>query len=129
MNHGSLSTTLLAASRGRYRSFILLAIDAGRLIAAACWVNREAFPGKPLFNPESEGCLPMDILVAESNGSRQILDAMAQDSTSRRCRAGQSDESCPSTANRPAGDQHRDKQDVSRHVSVEAACRLRLLGR
>ena len=74
--------------KGSLQVVYITAIDAGKLIAAGCWVNREAFPGKPLFNPESEGCLPMDILVAESNGSRQILDAMAQDSTSRRCGAG-----------------------------------------
>jgi hypothetical protein len=38
----------------------------GRLIAAAMWIDRTTYPGKPLFNPETEGCLPMSILVAES---------------------------------------------------------------
>ena len=37
-----------------------------RLLAAAMWVDRSSFPGKPLFNPETEGCLPMAILLADS---------------------------------------------------------------
>lgn len=39
---------------------------ADRLICAAMWINREAFPGKPLFNPQTAGCLPMQILLADS---------------------------------------------------------------
>lgn len=38
----------------------------GQLIASALWVDREAFPGQPLFNSETEGCLPMKVLVADS---------------------------------------------------------------
>jgi hypothetical protein len=38
----------------------------GKLIAAAMWIDRASYPGKPLFNPETEGCLPMSILLAES---------------------------------------------------------------
>lgn len=41
-------------------------LGGSRLIASALWVDREAFPGKPLFNAETEGCLPMKILVADS---------------------------------------------------------------
>jgi hypothetical protein len=37
-----------------------------KLLAAAMWIDRATFPGKPLFNPETEGCLPMSILVADS---------------------------------------------------------------
>ena len=38
-----------------------------RLLAANLWVDREAFgPDAPIFNPETEGCLPMKILLAES---------------------------------------------------------------
>ena len=36
-------------------------------MAACMWVNRQALPGKPLFNPETEGCLPMAILLADSH--------------------------------------------------------------
>jgi hypothetical protein len=37
-----------------------------RLVCAVMWVDREAFPGAPLFNPQTEGCLPMRVLVTES---------------------------------------------------------------
>ncbi len=37
------------------------------LLAAAMWVDRQAHPGKPLFNGETEGCLPMKILLADSH--------------------------------------------------------------
>jgi len=40
---------------------------SGRLLASALWVDREAFPGAPLFHPETEGCLPMRVLVADSD--------------------------------------------------------------
>jgi hypothetical protein len=30
------------------------------------WVDRTTYPGQPLFNPATEGCLPMHILLAES---------------------------------------------------------------
>lgn len=38
----------------------------GRLLAAAMWVDRTSYPGQPLFNAETEGCLPMAILLADS---------------------------------------------------------------
>jgi hypothetical protein len=41
--------------------------DGAGLLASALWIDREAFPGKPLFHPETEGCLPMRILVANSS--------------------------------------------------------------
>ena len=37
-----------------------------RLLAAAMWVDRQSYPGKPLFNDQTEGCLPMKIVFAES---------------------------------------------------------------
>ncbi len=36
------------------------------LIMVACWVDRETYPGKPLFNEQTEGCLPMQVLLADS---------------------------------------------------------------
>ena len=39
----------------------------GDLLAAAMWVDRSSFPSQPLFNPETEGCLPMSILLAHSS--------------------------------------------------------------
>jgi len=39
----------------------------GRLVAAAMWIDRTTYPGQPLFNATTEGCLPMAILVARSD--------------------------------------------------------------
>lgn len=36
------------------------------LLATALWIDREAYPGQPLFHAETEGCLPMRVLVADS---------------------------------------------------------------
>jgi hypothetical protein len=40
---------------------------ADGLLASALWVDREAYPGQPLFHAETEGCLPMRVLVANSS--------------------------------------------------------------
>ena len=39
----------------------------GRLIAAFLWVDRETYPGQRLFHSETEGCLPMTVLLADSD--------------------------------------------------------------
>ena len=52
--------------RGSLKLAYLTELPGGRLLAAALWVNRTAWPGKPLFNAETEGCLPMAILIFES---------------------------------------------------------------
>jgi len=41
--------------------------NPGHLLAAAMWIDRTSYPGKPLFNDETEGCLPMSILLADSH--------------------------------------------------------------
>lgn len=52
--------------RGSLKAAPITRLDGDRLIVAALWIDREAFPGQPLFHPETEGCLPMAILVADS---------------------------------------------------------------
>ena len=52
--------------RGTVPLVCLSRLDGGRLLAVGMWVNREAYPGQPLFNAQTEGCLPMAILVADS---------------------------------------------------------------
>jgi hypothetical protein len=52
--------------RGSLRLVYFTPLDSQHLLAAAMWVDREAHPGKPLFNDETEGCLPMKILFADS---------------------------------------------------------------
>jgi hypothetical protein len=37
-----------------------------QLLACVLWVDRDAFPGALIFNPATEGCLPMKILLADS---------------------------------------------------------------
>ncbi|MEJ1972472.1 MAG: sialidase family protein [Lacunisphaera sp.] len=51
---------------GTLKLVYLTPLASGRLLAAAMWVDRTTHPGKPLFNPETEGCLPMAILLSES---------------------------------------------------------------
>ena len=51
---------------GSLKVCYLTRLDGDDLIACALWIDREAHPGRPLFNPETEGCLPMAILVATS---------------------------------------------------------------
>jgi hypothetical protein len=51
---------------GSLKLCYLTEIAPGALIAAAMWVDRSTHPGQPLFNPETEGCLPMAILLSES---------------------------------------------------------------
>lgn len=51
---------------GSYRVCYVTELAPARLLAAAMWIDRSTYPGQPLFNPETEGCLPMSILLAES---------------------------------------------------------------
>jgi hypothetical protein len=51
---------------GTLKLCYLTELAPNRLIAAAMWIDRTTHPGQPLFNPETEGCLPMSILVADS---------------------------------------------------------------
>ena len=48
------------------RVVYLTELDAGHLLAASLWVDRETHPGAPLFNPRTEGCLPMGVFLADS---------------------------------------------------------------
>ena len=52
---------------GSLKICYLTELRPGRLIAAAMWIDRTTYPGQPLFNAETEGCLPMAILVADSH--------------------------------------------------------------
>ena len=44
----------------------LTELEPGHLLAASMWIDRETHPGAPLFNPRTEGCLPMGIFLADS---------------------------------------------------------------
>ena len=58
--------TTLDGRRGSLKAAPITRLDGNHLIVAALWIDREAFPGQPLFNPETEGCLPMKVLLADS---------------------------------------------------------------
>lgn len=57
--------------RGSLKFAPITPLEGDRLIAVVLWIDREAFPGQPLFNPATEGCLPMVILVADSFNAGQ----------------------------------------------------------
>jgi BNR repeat protein len=58
--------TTFEGRRGALKAAPITVLDGDHLIVAALWIDREAFPGQPLFNPVTEGCLPMAILLADS---------------------------------------------------------------
>lgn len=51
---------------GSLKICYLTELSPDHLIAAAMWIDRATYPGQPLFNPDTEGCLPMAILLADS---------------------------------------------------------------
>lgn len=58
--------TRLEGKLGTHKLCYLTELRPGRLLAAIMWVDRSSYPGQPLFNAQTEGCLPMEILLAES---------------------------------------------------------------
>ncbi|MCZ4345570.1 sialidase family protein [Devosia neptuniae] len=61
----------VAGASGTIKLAYLTETAPGELMAAAMWVDRSSFPGKPLFNPETEGCLPMAIVLSRSSDGGQ----------------------------------------------------------
>ena len=57
----------LKGKLGSLKLCYLTELTPGRLLAATMWIDRTTYPGQPLFNAETEGCLPMEILLAESS--------------------------------------------------------------
>lgn len=51
---------------GELRCLYVTPLLDDHLLACALWSDRDTYPGKPLFNPDTEGCLPMAILLADS---------------------------------------------------------------
>ena len=58
--------TKVEGVRGSYHLCYMTELESGHLLAACLWVDRESYPGRPLFNPDTEGCLPMAILLSDS---------------------------------------------------------------
>ena len=51
---------------GSLRVVYVTPLEGARLLACGLWIDRQTHPGSPLFNPETEGCLPMKIVLADS---------------------------------------------------------------
>lgn len=60
---------------GSLKHCYLTELAPGHLLAASMWVDRESYPGQGLFNAETEGCLAMAILLAESTDGGQTWSA------------------------------------------------------
>jgi hypothetical protein len=56
----------IGGQQGTLKLCYITELSPGRLLAAAMWVDRTTYPGQPLFNAETEGCLPMAIVLANS---------------------------------------------------------------
>ena len=51
---------------GSLRVCYLTEMSPGHLLASTMWIDRTTYPGGGLFNEETEGCLPMSVLLANS---------------------------------------------------------------
>ena len=51
---------------GSLKICYLTELEPGHLIAGLMWVDRQTYPNRPLFNADTEGCLPMLILLSDS---------------------------------------------------------------
>jgi hypothetical protein len=56
----------IGGKAGTLKICYITELAPGRLLAAAMWIDRTTHPGQPLFNPDTEGCLPMLIVLADS---------------------------------------------------------------
>jgi hypothetical protein len=61
--------TIVNGKLGSSKLCHITEIEPRHLLAAILWVDRETYPGKPLFRQETEGCLPMSIVLADSHDS------------------------------------------------------------
>ena len=52
--------------KGSLKLCYLTEISNSHIIASFLWIDRTSIPGKELFNADTEGCLPMKILIADS---------------------------------------------------------------
>ena len=53
-------------AKSSLRACYLTEISPNHLLAASLWIDRETYPGQPLFNATTEGCLPMAVFLADS---------------------------------------------------------------
>ena len=63
----SFAPLTIEGVRGTLKLGYMTELSPGHLIVVAMWIDRSTHPGKPLFNPKTEGCLPMSAVLAESH--------------------------------------------------------------
>ena len=56
---------------GSLRVIYMTELSPGQLLGSSMWIDRTTWPGGGLFNEETEGCLPMQVLLADSNDNGQ----------------------------------------------------------
>jgi hypothetical protein len=61
--------------QGSLRVGYVTAVSDDHLIAVSMWLDREAYPGKGIFNEETEGCLPAKALLADSHDQGRTWSA------------------------------------------------------
>ena len=59
-------TTALEGVKGSVKVGYVTRLDGDAAILAGLWIDREAYPGAPLFDPDTEGCLPMRIVLSDT---------------------------------------------------------------
>ncbi|MCX6993703.1 MAG: sialidase family protein [Kiritimatiellaeota bacterium] len=65
--HRPFATPALNGLRGSLKVGYITELESGHLLAGVMWIDRTTYPGQPLFNTETNGCLPMTILLADSH--------------------------------------------------------------
>ncbi len=59
-------STVLDGVKGSVKVGYVTRLDGNAAILVGLWIDREAFPGSPLFDPDTEGCLPMRVVLSDT---------------------------------------------------------------
>ncbi|MEM7131048.1 MAG: sialidase family protein [Chloroflexota bacterium] len=62
-----LTSPTLDNKDGTIKVAYLTELTPGHLLLATMWIDRTTYPNAPLFNEDTEGCVPMSILLADSH--------------------------------------------------------------
>ena len=64
--------------RGSLKICYLTELAPFHLIAGFMWVDRQTYPGQGLFNADTEGCLPMVIMLSDSHDSGETWSPLRE---------------------------------------------------
>jgi hypothetical protein len=68
-------SNVLDGVNGSVKVGYITRLDGDALILVALWIDREAYPGAPLFDPQTEGCLPMRVVLSDSGDGGRTWSA------------------------------------------------------